>query len=440
MLLQFSVENFLSFRDRVTLSAVPSEHIAHDPKHILEGPNGKRALRVLALYGANASGKSNVLKALQFAQRFITEGVPPRAPIPVQPFKLDKESLKKPSRFDFDFIADNQHWSYGFSTTSQRIEGEWLYRILPNDAEDLIFTRTFSSTTDTTPAIEVGDNLDPNTQQTLLSLLKAARPNQLFLLDSADRNITPALDSVYGWFKRCLHTFSISTDNEDFNEIFLALKTETSHILQSAGTGISKIEFKINQEKLIQRSSHVFYHQLKTLEHEASTNKEGYAASTPYNIQIPFVPEFYHNDIPFSSDEESEGTLNLTKLTPLIYLMSLSEANVFTLDEIERSLHPNLTRFILQTIIESGGTGQLIFTTHDTNLLDRKLLPKDAVWFTEKNGEGASSLYSLAEFKTEQLEALDNTLERGYLQGRFGAVPFLGDPTRLGWREEEDKP
>src|SRR3990167_1425315 len=144
MLLQFAVTNYLSFRDRTVLSALVADHVNHDPKHILTAPNGMKVLRVLALYGANASGKSNLIKAMDFACRFVVDGVSPRASIPVTPFKLSAEHRDQPSTFEFEFIADNQHWSYGFSVTTERVESEWLY-LVKDGEEELVFERTASN-------------------------------------------------------------------------------------------------------------------------------------------------------------------------------------------------------------------------------------------------------------------------------------------------------
>jgi hypothetical protein len=136
--------------------------------------------------------------------------------------------------------------------------------------------------------------------------------------------------------------------------------------------------------------------------------------------------------------EESDGTQRLLDLAPVLYHSkspSSVEASIFVIDELERSLHPLLTRLFLGHFLgqTAGPTSQLIFTTHDTNLLDLALLPRDAVWFVEKNRQGASSVYSLAEFNGDQLDKLGGRVEEGYLQGRFGAIPFFGDLRRLGW-------
>ncbi|MCA9709814.1 MAG: ATP-binding protein, partial [Myxococcales bacterium] len=135
--------------------------------------------------------------------------------------------------------------------------------------------------------------------------------------------------------------------------------------------------------------------------------------------------------------EESDGTRRLVGLSPPLFALMRTPTAVI-IDELDRSLHTLLCRNRIEGFLDAdpSSSGQLIFTTHDTNLLDLTLLPRDSIWFVEKDRSGGSTLYSLAEFKEEQLEQLGSNLERGYLSGRFGAIPFLGDPKRLGWTKK----
>jgi hypothetical protein len=133
----------------------------------------------------------------------------------------------------------------------------------------------------------------------------------------------------------------------------------------------------------------------------------------------------------FTLDEESDGTRRLVELSR--WHNDVTNADLGLVDEIERSLHPLVVRHLVEGMLAGPGGGQLVCTTHDSNLLDRTMLPADSIWFAQKGADGASKLYSLAEFDPAQLAALENDLENGYLNGRFGAIPFLGDARRLGW-------
>lgn len=460
MLLQFAVTNYLSFRERTVLSALAVDHVNHDPKHILTTPNGTKVLRVLALYGANASGKSNLIKAMDFACRFIVDGVSPRASIPVVPFKLSAEHRDKPSTFEFEFIADNQHWSYGFSVTTERVESEWLYLVKDSEGE-LVFERTASDQEDTPPKIDFGPSItqDPNLANLVKFISQSLRMNLLLVYEIQGRYVY-LLQPVIDWFGDRLYFQSLDLLKSpssvlSIDEINKSSKGFVARLLQDAGTGIVNFIVKVNAEKIkINYNSASVVNFAKKISWKSRQVKNwSQIAKLPSDKEMRFsikMPKkdvpleilFLHNesdDVSFKMDEESDGTQYFFYLTPIVYELTQKQDNssVFLIDELDRSLHPNLTRFILQTVLESEGTGQMIFTTHDTNLLDRTLLPEDSIWFVEKNDEGASSMYSLAEFQPEQLEQLGNSLERGYLQGRFGAIPFLGDPRRLGWIAKE---
>ena len=143
--------------------------------------------------------------------------------------------------------------------------------------------------------------------------------------------------------------------------------------------------------------------------------------------------------VDFAIDEESDGTQRLINLIPALFILKKNPENVIFLDELDRRLHPLLSRQFLEFSLHcktQESRNQLIFTTHDTNLLDLDLLRRDEIWFVEKNSKGASHLYSLAEFKIKP----DLKIEKGYLNGRFGAIPFFGDIRSLGWIECEEEP
>ncbi len=135
--------------------------------------------------------------------------------------------------------------------------------------------------------------------------------------------------------------------------------------------------------------------------------------------------------VPFATREESDGTRRLLTLAPLLYRLQHRSDATAAIDEIDRSLHPELTRHFLERFLAEK-TGQILVTTHDTNLLDARLLPRDSIWFVEKDHAAGSRLYPLTEFDPAQLAKLEGHLEDGYLQGRFGAIPFFGDPRKLG--------
>ena len=416
MLIQFAAQNVLSFRDKVILSALAAPGVTHDTHHVYADPDGLNLLRVLVLYGANASGKSNVVKALAWARRLVIDGTPAGQPIVTHPFKLDQATRDAPSTVEFEVLADGTRYSYGFVVSQERVEGEWLY-LAQGDDEVMLFEREDGE-------IRLGEGLTANEERRRFIgfVAEGTRPNQLFLHETFDRAVHE-LNHVTEWFQDASFESTSPHDptwplgrfyQED------QLRTFASKLLHDAGTGVTNVEIELIRDTLTVVGTST--HQVKRL--------------PVTEQQVVFV----HNGeqtVHFRVGEESDGTLRLLTLSPLLYDMAQARVPVSVIDEIDSSLHTLLTRHIVQTVLamDPSQPGQLIFTTHDTNLLDLNLLTADSVWLLEKDKAGASSLYSLAEFKADQLDQLTGQVERGYLQGRFGGIPFLGDPKRLGWVE-----
>jgi AAA15 family ATPase/GTPase len=452
MLMQFVVENFRSFRDKAVLSLIAAEGVLHAEHQVAQedeaSPRQLRfpqvaghppILRCAAVYGANASGKSNLVKALSFARRLVVLGTRSDDRIEVSPFKLDQPSRSAPSRFEFEIAVGGLRYSYGFVATARVIEAEWLFE---NDGtgERLLFERTQHHPS-ATPAITLGDTLAKNLErrQFFRFVAQGTRKNQLFLTEAREHNAAE-IEPIARWFKRGLHVSSLTPTPSKLLrrlERNASLARFVADFLKASGTGVSNItvdRFPLDGKRGVGLAE--FMVAGGTIEHDRD------ASGTPELVRL----QMHHASatgtlIPLGLDEESAGTLQLMALAAFLYDLQRSAggARTIVIDELERSLHPLLTRAVIKTFLESrtrGRRGQLLFTTHDTNLLDLSLLPRDSIWFTEKDGDGATSLYSLAEFKGEQLAKLGEHLEEGYLQGRFGAIPFLGDPSKLGWTRD----
>ncbi len=406
MLLQFTVENVLSFQGEAVLSLLAAPGVEHSAQQIvqIEGLS-QPVLRIAALYGANASGKSNLVKALTMAAVLVARGTPPGRQIQVLPFKLDQQSLGRPCRFEFELWAEGARWSYGFAATTQRIVSEWLFRYV-EDSEFCVFRRADGA--GQVPDVDIGDalSLSEERRQFLKFVAEGTRHEQLFLAEARQRNVSE-LEPLFRFFVDLWIDRVLLSDDPDHllisDEEHLSF---ASSLLRETGTGVQGIEVK---EHLDGDDTLLFVHP-----------RPGSAER--------FLME---------ADEESDGTRRLVELAPRWFTLEQNSRTV-VVDELERSLHTLLSRHLIERFLASDPTssGQLIFTTHDTNLLDLTLLPRDSIWFVEKDQGGRSSLYSLAEFKAEQLEQLGPQLEQGYLKGRFGAIPFLGDPERLGWTKK----
>jgi hypothetical protein len=456
MLLQFSVANFTSIKDEIILNMIPAKSSTMKD-HIISDNNKKytEVLPVATIYGANASGKTNLLKAVSFAQELVLAGTHSDSPIRIIPHLLDTEKEQKPSRFEFIFKYDGIVYTYGFMASANTVHEEWLFAYYTSK-ESLVFERiTKNGRTEVKP----GPRLvaDVKRMQFIDFVAQGTRPNQLFLTEANEKNIS-LVKPVIQWFKDNLNIiwpdseYRLLTLRAHKDQDFISF---LSKFLQLADTGITGLhceseEFDPNkhlkdipapqrQEILDALGAKRFKVLLLQGPNDIITisrkEEEGIEALTFLRLKT----EHARTDgsmIDFDLSYESDGTRRLMHLVPMLQDI-LNRDNVFFIDELDRSLHTLLARFFIQTCIAGvkgkQARGQLIMTTHDTNLLDRKLLRRDEIWFMEKDNAGASHLTSLAEYRVS--EGLNYA--NGYLQGRFEAIPFIGDPKELLSKEEK---
>lgn len=426
----------------------------------MEAGAGKSILPVAAIYGANAAGKSNLIKAIGFAKNLIVVGTRTGQVIPVSTFKLADYS-KKPSRFQFIFIHKNVRYSYGFTLTSGQILEEWLYAIPENKKREVLyFERNTSDKKET--KVEYGATLKGKrgkNKQFLDFIAQGTRPNQLFLTEAVERNVKELIPIV-NWFKRVLTILSAESHASGLEMEILNSREFTEFLgnfLKFAGTGIDSIgvdEVNLNIDSLFPTIPDVLREKIIEMLAEVDINStmmietniwgQSYILTKGEQGQTSLMQlktKRRHEQgqlIDFSIEEESDGTQGLINLIPALFMLKESSEKVILLDELDRRLHPLLSRQFLNFFLKcktEKSRSQLIFTTHDTNLLDLNLLRRDEIWFVEKDRQGASQLYSLAEFKIRP----DLPIEKGYLNGRFGAIPFFGDIHSLGWTDCQEE-
>ncbi len=456
MLIQLTIENFLSFRDEVTFSMVGVSSDRQHADRLIEDAAGKgrQVLPIAAIYGANAAGKSNLIKALIFAKDLILEGTRSNRSIPVSTFKLGDYS-KKPSKFEFIFTHQDARYSYGFKLNREQILEEWLHAIPPGKKKEVMYFERITSS-DKKTSVDYGLPLTGKSQrrkQFLEFVAEGTRPNQLLLTEAIDHNVE-ALFPVANWFANVL---TIISADSDVTKLEVAASRDKSftdflcEIMRLSGTGIDGIEAKeveLDFDKHFPNMSKLdkdeFLEEFSEKDHNAAlidgANGNQYVVIKNEHEKlklIQMITQHRHSNgslVDFTMEEESEGSQRLINLIPVLFLLQYSDEEVIFIDEIDLRLHPLLSYFFMKRTIESGNKGnQLILTTHDTNLLDLDLLRRDEIWFVEKDRQGSSNLYSLAEFKTRP----DLKIEKGYLNGRFGAIPFFGDPESLGWNSRD---
>ena len=456
MLLRFTFENLFCFAEETIFSMVAGEDNQHpEHKRSLREGYEHEALCTAALYGANAHGKTKLVEAIAFARNLILEGCRPGKSIPISPFRLEVDAYKQPSYCEFVIFQEGVEYTYGFLANSTRIEEEWLFARPTNNQEVSYFERITDSQGHT--HIELGSALSSpeNEEDKFIDYVaRGTRDNQLFLTEANERNIE-ALKPVYSWFS---NTLTIVPTNREIDSLVLRAYDDSdyrdfiSSFLKLADTGIETIaieEKSLNFENLSASKKPRYASASKEFSKEfedeiaegiaGQINDQGLQLSEAVRstanghalIRLKTVRHDNHgNAVPFDIDDESSGTQRIMQLLPV--LAEIRKSNrVYVVDELDRMLHPLLSHLFVETFLsfKNNKNCQLIFTTHETSLLNLDLLRRDEIWFVEKDQAGASHLYSLDSLKIRP----DIKIERGYLQGRFGAIPFVGDISTLGW-------
>nr|WP_064494179.1 ATP-binding protein [Pseudomonas chengduensis] len=414
MLVEFRVKNFRSLRDEQVLSLVASTDKTLLDTHALN--TGLKAaphlLKSAVVYGANASGKSNLIKALQYMRGVVLESAalqPGQTFDRLQPFKLDADSGDQPTEFEVTFILDGVRYQYGFAMTAKRIVSEHLL-VYKAFKPQRWFDRRYDLESGQ-DVYEFGSSL-----KGAKSLWEGAtRPNALFLSMAVQLN-SDALRPVFDWFASRLVIFNEQSPlSPQFSVQMLKHETKRKAIcdfLRAADISIAEIEVATKQAMV------------HSIHFDLATGKREEDASEQAIDEVRFHHVTDHGKAVFDLMDESSGTRNLLFLTGPI-LDILNKGLTLVVDELDTSLHTllvqALVRLFHQIEVNTGGA-QLIFTTHDTSLLDAYgLFRRDQIWFVEKGPDQSSSLYPLLDFSPRKNEAL----ERGYLQGRYGALPFL---------------
>ena len=420
MLIEFRVKNFRSFRDEQVLSLVASQDKTLKDTHtvVTDFAAIPHVLRSAVIYGANASGKSNLLKALQYMRRVVIESaaeIKPDQTYPIQPFRLDNESAAQASEFEVTFILDAVRYQYGFTMTSQRIMSEYLL-VYKSAKPQRWFERRFD--------LETGKDIyeyGPGLKGSKALWEGATRPNALFLSMAVQLN-SEILRPIFNWFSSKLIIFNEQSQLSPHTSMQMLKDVEgrkrICDFLSSADISISDIE--LVTQKVPGQSFHF----------DLAAGKAEVRTEEVEEQQLRFIHRTDDGEAIFDVMDESSGTRNLLSLAgPVLDILRLGLTLV--IDELDTSLHTLLVRELVDLFhrpeINTGGA-QLIFTTHDTSLLSATgLFRRDQIWFVEKDRNQVSSLVSLAEFSPRSKEAF----ERGYLTGRYGGVPFLHDSLGL---------
>ena len=424
MLIEFTVGNFRSFKEPETFSMVAANLTSADPRldaeNVIPVDKELKLLASAAIYGRNSSGKSNLLAALRFMREFVlssSKDTQATDAIRTEPFRLSTETRDKPSFFEIAFIIEGKRYRYGFEADAERVVSEWLFTV-PTIREAMLFQRE-GSEIDVSSRFKEGRGLQQRT-----------RPNALFLSVVAQFNGEVATHIVR-WFS-ALSLFGLDDWQSSYSNYHLVAETKLKDRIINL---VRQLDLDIVSLQVADDAPNELPGWVPE-EWDAGIKKTILAIDASEKTLIKTIHNVYDDENkPSSLDafdldaQESEGTRKL--FTMAGFLVSVLDAG-FTLlvDELDVKLHPLITRAIISLFnskeINPKGA-QLVFTTHDANLLDNRLLRRDQIWFVEKDRYGASHLVSLAEYRVRK----EASFEKDYLQGRYGGIPSLGDLSHL---------
>jgi ABC-type transport system involved in cytochrome c biogenesis ATPase subunit len=439
MIVSFSVSNFRSFSTEETFSLVASNRLSgsHDD-HAVPIPDSKeKVLRAAVLYGANGAGKSNLFKTLRYLKSVALWPRKKKRGTRREPFRFGGPP-DVPSSFDLQFIAEDRLYRFGFKLDDERIIEEWLFQVAGN-RQKLLYERT----TNNTGEVIINAEGLKGASDKLMALATIGGPRSQSFLATANVTLNAGdlgedLSRVLTWLKDGLNLIGPDEPIEPLGHLLdrdSDFRSFAGTFLKSASTGVDHLE--VVRKEIANDDPRVFQTVLRGL-------TDGTARLTVGDSELVYEPKLgdrvYQIGIQAAHEhetgkvvrlelaDESDGTRRLLNLVPALHHLRTKGA-VYFIDEIDRSLHPILVKEFLEFFLKShdGGPGQIIVTTHESNLLDQELLRRDEIWFAEKDQTGATRLYSLLDFKVRN----DLEIRKHYLQGRFGAVPFLGNMDNL---------
>ncbi|WP_305908037.1 AAA family ATPase [Methylomarinum sp. Ch1-1] len=416
MLIEMTVANFRSFSGTQTFSLVKGkgDELAASNTFKVSAANEFELLRSTAIYGPNASGKSNFLRALQTMKRIVLESAASQQRgdlLPVTPFRLSSDTCQAPSEFEVTFVVNGVRYQYGFSATPEQIHEEWLLAF-PKGRAQRWFTRVWVEEK-TRFEWELGNSLSGEKQL----WLKSTRDNALFLSTAVQLN-SESLQPVFDWFKSTLRlanvggwgpSFSASLcENEEKSKVMAFLNAADIHIddILVETKSFNPDDLPDDMPDALRAVVVGEMKGKKTLEiktvHKGSDGKP----------------------VTFAFDDESDGTRKLFSFAGP-WIDALEHGYVLFIDELHDNLHPKLVRFLVELFHNpetNPKNAQLVFTTHETSILNQEVFRRDQIWFCEKNKAQATEIYPLTDFSPRKGR---ENLELAYLSGRYGALPFV---------------
>lgn len=386
MILQFSCSNHKSIKDKILFSMLASSD--NTSKNSLITHNALKILRSAVIYGANGSGKSNFINAISYMKKLVSNSIKyqPGDKIYQNPHKLSNPNL--PGEYNIQFIKNGLRYAYGFSLLNGNVKDEYLYSF-PNDNENKIFERNYLN-------ITYGNNYDSKLFTTSISSLK---DNRLFLSCAANFSNVKEIETAFLFFKEDISIYDPFNNWLKYSAQLMQgdyiIKQKFIDILNTLGVGLKDVSIKIDD-----------------LSGNFSTDRS--------DVEIKVIYKQFQTDL---IQEESAGIKNLFKMIcPIIEI--LQQGKILICDEFESNLHESIVYEIVKLFYTAhkDKNAQLIFSTHDTSLLNENLFRHDQIWFTQLNSQRATELYSLAEIRNVKK---GENLKKGYIMGKYGAIPAI---------------
>lgn len=447
MLVRFVVSNYLSFGEETEFNMLTGS-VRRKKEHIYQFGDVE-LLKTAAIYGPNGAGKSNLVRAISLLQECVIDKDDDGIDAYLFPhFRLKDINNQKPIQFEIEFIKNKKMYSYGLSVFHNEIVEEFLYETGKNT--ELIFERELKKGE---TKIKFNDKMLQTPEDELRrklyeeELLPKTKP-LLRMMANARRQFKD-ITNAYLWFKTNLTTiyptskFVGLASRYHFNENF---RKFINDVINTFNTGITSLKLdSIPIDRYFGEDDREQLDKVKDLMQNDNTkfvtlteDFDNSTATVVWEQDNLVVKKIYaeHEDgskniFKFDIDEESDGTQRILDFTPAFFDIITME-KTFVIDEIDQSIHPHLLKKLVAKFINDNDTkGQLIFTTHDSNLLDQNIFRQDEIWFTEKKKTGETTMYPLSDFKIRH----DLDIEKGYLKGRFGAIPFLGNLDDLNWHK-----
>ncbi|EAJ0326318.1 ATP-binding protein [Campylobacter lari] len=428
MLIEFRVENFLSIQDEQVLSMVASSDNTFLNSHVSN--NGKlRLLKSSVVYGANAAGKSNIIKALKTMKTIVISSATKQRgdELSVTPFLLGNED-NKPTKFEIIFIQDNKKYQYGFILNSEKILEEWLLTFDENDAEQNWFERIYNKKEEKY-VYSFGEKFLAD--EIYRQLWKdSTRDNALFLsvvIQLNNEQLKPVFDffdlklqiaNSNGWGNGKSITINEYKKDKELVDSFFKIADLDIEGVEIKTSDIDENSLLPNLQILAQEVKEKIIKEIKNIQE---------LKNAKILEDISFMHLSQNNQIKFLNfKDESDGTQKFFNLIG-IWIKSLKRGNILIIDELNTHLHPLMTKFLVNLFHNEGlnkSNAQLIFTTHDTSILNQDIFRRDQIWFCEKQNK-ATKLYPLSDFEESEERRDKTNLENDYLLGRFGALPYF---------------